>query len=94
MLLVLKVRRGPGEQLNLGPVREATREVVAGGKGLKGPCRKKMLKIGIMKRVYERVLVKGQPSCSNGSGSFGDASIMTQPTRRAAAVACSQLEFI
>jgi hypothetical protein len=59
----------PGKAIGKG-----TASVVVEGPGLKGLC--KEIEVGIVKRAYERLLLKVQPSCRRRSQHFGDASTM------------------
>lgn len=48
------------------------------------------LRVGTMKRAYERLLAKEQPRCSKRLQHFGDASPMGRSLWTAPAVTCSQ----
>jgi hypothetical protein len=52
----------------------------------------KKLSLGIMKRVYERLLVKVQSNCSRRPQRFGDGRTMEWPPRTAAAVKWIKLD--
>jgi hypothetical protein len=41
----------------------------------------KKLRLGIVKRDYERVLVRAQPNCSRRSQNFGDVSNLDLPSK-------------
>jgi hypothetical protein len=61
---------------------EGAASVAIDDPGLKGPHKK--LRLGTMKRIYERLLV--DPSCSGRQECFGVASTMRLPPRTAATV--------